>query len=321
MGSGRGCAAAAVSGLALLLSCPRAHAQRDATPAAHPGPDARRDAARKFGEGTRAFDAGDFSRAAQAFDTAYALAPHEDALWNAARAWHRAGELARAANEYAQYLREAPPNASGRGVAQAALAQLAQKLGRVEIHVASGVEDVRLDDSPVDAPVVYVLPGAHAVRGKTAQGIVEERHTLKEGGALSVLLAPLATTSETPATAPRAPATMEPAPPSDTASRSSGWPPGVVVVEGGLTLVVVGLAVASGLDTLSTLRDFDAAPTQDRLDSGRSKQLRTNILIGASIGLGALTAVTAIWLVDWRSGARSTRVGVGLGSASLEGCF
>src|SRR5580658_7681957 len=77
----------------------------------------RAEAGARFEEGTKAFDAGDFRRAAAAFEAAYRLAPNTDVLWNAARAWQRAGEAARAATLYSRYLRDAPPVAPDRGTA------------------------------------------------------------------------------------------------------------------------------------------------------------------------------------------------------------
>src|SRR5262249_35778251 len=66
------------------------------------------EAAKDFADGERAFKAGDFVGAATHFEAAFQKAPHYAPLWNAARAWHRAGSLARAATLYARYLRESP---------------------------------------------------------------------------------------------------------------------------------------------------------------------------------------------------------------------
>src|SRR5687768_7067592 len=97
---------------------------------AHADPDVDARAASAFEQGTEAFRAGDFVRAAEAFESAYAIRAHHDALWNAARARERSGANVRAANLYARYLREAPPSAPDRDTAIAALNALAQTLGR-----------------------------------------------------------------------------------------------------------------------------------------------------------------------------------------------
>ena len=92
----------------------------------------RKTAQASFQAAQKAFKAGDFRHAAEKFDEAYKRAPHHAPLWNAGRAWHQAGELTRAANIYAKYLREAPPNAPDRNRAIVALKQVQVKLGRID---------------------------------------------------------------------------------------------------------------------------------------------------------------------------------------------
>lgn len=317
-------ACALMLGIALLAAPPLAHAQQPSAPSA----EARREAGREYAEGTRAFDAGDYTRAAQKFESAYALATHEDALWNAARAWHRAGELARAANFYAHYLRDAPPNAADRTSATSELKTLSAKLGRIEVHVSSGVEQARIDDAPITAPAVYVVAGTHVIRATSARGPIEQQHAVKEGEVISVVLAP-------PASSGNDPPVVAPAPPPrtdlrtsvdrDTTSPRKGWSPTVVWIGGGLTLVAAGLTTWSAFDTLAKLDDFEAAPTQEKLEDGRSKEIRTNVLLGTSIGLAAITGAIALLLVDWRgseprAGLRAA-VHSGMGSAMLSGSF
>jgi hypothetical protein len=305
--------------LSVLFLAPPAAAQSGSDTAT----TARRQAARKFAEGTRAFDSGDFLRAGEAFDAAYALAPHPDALWNSARAWHKAGELARAANLYARYLREAPEGAPDRPGALTAQKQLASRLARIEIHSGEGVTDVRIDGTPVDAATVYVVPGVHSLRARSGNGPVAQETSLGAGADVSIVLeapaepppheaAPRATVELSPAQAPPRGAEAEPAP-------RAGLSPTIVIVEGVVTLVTAGVTVWSGLDTLSTLDTFKAHPTRATLESGRSEEARTNVLIGVSAGLAVITAVTASFLVDWHAPRR--RVGLGLGPTGLSGSF
>ena len=308
----------------VFLTLLAAEARAADGPAAPPTTDARKDAARKFEEGTRAFDAGDFTRAAAAFEAAYQLAPHEDPLWNAARAWHKAGETAHAATLYARYLREAPANARDRANATAALGQLATKLARIEVHLGTGASDARVDGAPVDGPVVYVVPGTHVVRARSAGGDLESRQTLDAGARVSVLLAPPLAPSPAPVPSP-SPSTTPPVSAASTSASSppasSGWSPVVLAIPGGATLILAGLAVWSGLQTMSTLHSFDATPTQQSLDDGRAQEVRTNVLIGAAVGTAVLTAITAAWLIDWGGRARPVTVGLGVGSATVAGRF
>ena len=178
--------------LAVALACAAswsaavipAHAQGVATATA----DDRRQAAKDFAEGDRAFATGDFRRAAQAYERAYARVPHHDVLWNEARAWHRAGELAHAANLYARYLREAPSAARDRNSAQRALDELSGKLGKLEIH-AEGATEITVDDAAVGDAATYVTPGAHVIKGKAADGgVIRQEKDVHAGDDVSVAL-------------------------------------------------------------------------------------------------------------------------------------
>ena len=81
----------------------------------------------------------------------------------------------------------------------------------------------------------------------------------------------------------------------------TGLSPVVVAVAGGITAVTAGFLVWSGVDTLNQRSTFDAAPTQANLDTGKSDQLRTNVLLGVTLGLAVVTGVVAIFFVDWKS--------------------
>lgn len=268
--------------------------------------DADRTAARHFADGQKAFTAGDYAHAGDEFEAAYRDKPHHAPLWNAARSWQRAGEDVRAANLYARYLREAPPDAPDRDQATTALRGLTGRMGRIEPH-ASGVDKLRLDGKPVDAPVVYVAPGEHVAEaddhGKTVRKVV----TVRAGEQTSVTLAPVRET---------APAEPLVGPPRDVRDDGGALvgsrrplPPVVVVVGVVLTAVAGGVTVASGLDTISKRNAFPSEPTQARLDAAFASQTRTNVLIVTTVGLGVVTAVLAAFFTDWSGGAPSREVG------------
>lgn len=315
---------ARVLGAALLLSAvasaPMAFAQTRSTATA----EERKLAAKDFAEGDRQFKEGDYRGAALSYERAYHRVPHHSALWNAARSWHRAGELAKAANLYAQYLREAPLNARDRNNAQKALNELSNKLARLEIH-ASDVTDVKVDGTPITATSLFVTPGEHVVEGQTKNGsTVRQPQTVQAGDVVSVALVPPPPAPSPPP--PAAEATPPPAPPRAT----HGWSPIVVYFEGAVTLALTGITIWSGLDTLQQKYAFDRNPTQDNLDVGKQKETRTNLLIGASAAAGAITALTALFLVDWHAGMAGDEekrgephvtVGAGLGTVTVNGEF
>jgi len=280
----------------------------------------RAQAAQQFKDGSTAFDRGDFVHAAEAFELAYRLSPHVDALWNAARARQRAGDLPRAANLYAKYLREAPPDAMDRGVAVAQLARLVAGLGRIEVH-GNGIEQLSVDEQPAEEHTIYVSPGAHLVRAVVSGSLVQQAPVLEAGGVVSLVFeAPAPPVApEGRRLPPDRPAVAGPQP---EASERKGLSPWVVAGGGALTGVSTVAAIVSGLSTLSALHTFEAHPTMANLATGQSLQARTNVLVGTSIGLGVMTAATAVWLVDWHGPSlQEARVGLGVGRVEVDWRF
>lgn len=199
-------------------------------PRASPSSEDVRAAERKFVEGERAFRGRDYLRAADAFEAANELAPSGDALWNAARARHRAGDLARAANLYARFLREAKPGAADRDRATASLKQLAASLARIDVQAASD-SVVTIDDAPANARSLYVNPGAHVVRERRGERVREKVPTVTAGQILSVAFAdddaqPAGAGAAGAAQAPGTAAAAATAPPPGTPAASSDGAPG-----------------------------------------------------------------------------------------------
>lgn len=268
-------------------------------------------AGKSFAEGMKAFDAGEFLRAAEAFEAAYAKKPHPSPLWNAARAWQRAGEPARAANAYAHFLRESPPS-KDRTTAAKELERLGLKLGVFDVH-ADGAREITVDGLRTADAKVYVTPGSHSLEASFATGTSRVVDTVNAGDVRTVTL-----TSETPKS-------QVTPPPSDERTGGKPFSPALVIAGGALTAVGAGLAVASGVDTLAARGTFDSDPSPANLASGRDKQVRTNVAIGVAGGLAVLTTVAAVFLVDWsgpkKAATGTIRFGVGPASAAIGGSF
>ena len=77
--------------LGLALACPLARAQDDADSG---------EAKKQYLAGQKAFSAGKFTDAAQAFEAAAALKPNAVALYTAALSWEQASQAERAADDY-----------------------------------------------------------------------------------------------------------------------------------------------------------------------------------------------------------------------------
>jgi tetratricopeptide (TPR) repeat protein len=319
---------AAAVGLAALAAAASAPSQAFAQ-SIPPTEEARRDAAKAFTEGTKAFAAGDYELAARRFDEADRLAPHPNAVWNLARALEHAGHAARAADAYARFLREAPPDAHDRDAATRALDQLEPTLLRIDVQ-APGFDRVLVDDHAVEGRSAYADPGHHVVEGHAGETVVKADADGNAGAVVAITLAlpaPPPSPAPVPAPAPEAasapPPALAPAPAPPPSPSSHGWSPVVFYVSAGVTAALLGTAIGLGVDTLSfksgTYDGASAGPQQlADYDDGVARMNRTNVMF-AIAGAGAVfTAVTGIWLTDWHGGGRATTASLGAGPGSLQ---
>jgi F0F1-type ATP synthase membrane subunit c/vacuolar-type H+-ATPase subunit K len=82
---------------------------------------------------------------------------------------------------------------------------------------------------------------------------------------------------------------------------SRGLPPSVALVGAAVAVGLAGAGAWSGFNTKEAHEKYVENPTHDAFTEGQSKQLRTNILFGSAIAVGAATAVVAIWWTRWGS--------------------
>ncbi|MBN4049573.1 hypothetical protein JYT86_00785, partial [bacterium AH-315-N03] len=68
------------------------------------------------------------------------------------------------------------------------------------------------------------------------------------------------------------------------------------------------ILVWSGIDTLDGVDAFNRMPTPEGFEEGQAKELRTNLLIAITAGLGVTTLVLAI-LADWDGDAQTPPAG------------
>jgi hypothetical protein len=273
------------------------------TPAARAGepagaPDASRiaEATAAFASGEQAFRAGDFTGAAGHFERAHRAVPHHDAAWNAGQAWLEVGDEPRAADWLATYLDEAPPSAPDREPSRAKLAELAARLGRIELR-AAGFERLRVDDAPVARGAKYVRPGTHAVEGTLGDRVVRQSTEARAGETVVVELRAPEPDAPRPTPAARTPQAA-PAPPPPEGSR--GWSPLVVVIGGVVTTGLAATSVVYGLATERARDEFATAPSQATFDDGAGKQDLANGFFWGALAAGVVTGAVAIFLVDWK---------------------
>lgn len=126
----------------------------------------------RFKEGVDAYDKGQYENARLAFLQAYALKKHPAVLLNLAQSSAKAGHPLEAAKYFQQFLKESTTaSPQQRTDAQSGLAEVRQKLGRIEVVAPAGTE-ITLDEkeplgtTPFTDPI-DVEPGAHSLRSPT----------------------------------------------------------------------------------------------------------------------------------------------------------
>jgi hypothetical protein len=311
-------------------------------PATPPTEEARRDAAKAFKEGVKAFAAKDYATAALRFEEADHLAPHPSAVWNLARSLDHAGQRARAANAYLRYLRDAPPDAPDREEATRSLDALAQQLVRVDVTARAAFDTVLLDGHPIDPGTIYADSGPHTVEAHAADQVVRADATGVAGAFIPITLSLPPLAPPAPAPAPSAPPPVAPAPtptaistsasPPPPPSPSHGWSPVVFWISAGTTAALLGTAIGLGVDTLSFKNGtYDSAPASQQpadYSNGVGRMNRTNILFGCAGAAAVFTAVTGIWLTSWHGShaappdaPATATLALGPGSLQLLGTF
>lgn len=309
-------AAPLLGALAISLVVAPAAAQSD--------PAKRQQAAEAFDAGSDAFKAKDYAAAAKHFEAADRALPSPKALRLAMRSRAEAGNGALAATWAALALARYPSDAETAKQANDQLDKLSPGLHKLSVSCASpcalSVGDDKLLGEPTTRWVVYLAPGPATVRA-TFYGAVApqtEKISAAPGDASTLRFEPGNgdEAAETPAPVTVVPGSS-PSPvidtPPDAPSSGSGLSPVFFVAGLVATAGLGGVTIWSGIDTQNnpgadTVRERCAGQGEScpEYQQGRDAQTRTNILIGATAGVGALTAVVGLFLTDWGGSSASS---------------
>ncbi len=298
-----------------------------------PDPEAVKKAAAAFDDGSRAYKAGQFELAASFFEAADAAVPSARALRMAIRARDEAGQPARASTLAELALARYRDDATTASFAHKTVTAHKATLHRLTIQCTSpcvlalGARSV--PGQAAKRRVIWVSPGDTSIGASFADGGGADQQviTARAGGANTLTFLPRVGTEPPPPpkpptqpspspTEPQSPAPSQPAarpPPRGDVGEDSDGPsfiehPAVFVVSLLATAGVGGVLIWSGIDTLAnpgvdTVREVCAGqgPACPEYQQGLDSQLRTNILIGATAGLGLLTGILGIFVTDWGS--------------------
>lgn len=266
-------------------------------------------AARAFSDGQTAQLEGDFDHAAQSFELAFANAPSKEALRSAIRARQLAGQLARAATLAELLLVKYADDSTSTKLANDVIAEARPKLGRVTIvcspRCALAIGGRAMSLPAAETQVVYIAAGRQTVEATFDDGRTATHDVASVAGTDNeVHLVPAAASAAPPTPPqsvlprPEASAKRERSEPSE----PQGLSPVFALTGAAVTAGLVGVGIWSGIDTNKAHDAYVKNPTHAGYTAGRSKQLRTNILLGSSIAVGAATTVVAIWWTRWGSG-------------------
>ena len=265
-------------------------------------------AARAFADGQTAQLEGDYDHAAQSFELAFSNAPSKEALRSAVRARKLAGQLARAATLAEVLLVQYASDATSTKLAGEVIAEARPKLGRVTVSCRAkcslAISGRAMSLPPADSRVLYLQPGPQTVEATFDDGRTAAREIAAVAGADSQIELeppppPTALSPTRPAAAPK------PAP-----AQPRGLSPLVALTGGAVAVGLAGVGIWSGLDTNKAHDAYVENPTHDAFTEGQSKQLRTNLLLGSAIAVGAASAVVAIWWTRWGSGEAPPAVSI-----------
>lgn len=250
-------------------------------------------AARAFSDGQAAQLEGNYERAAQSFELAFNIAPTKEALRSAVRARLQNDQLPRAATLAQLLLAQYGDDAASVKLANEVLAEARPRLARITVAcsaqctLALGGRATSLNAAATH--VVFAMPG-RAVLEITFDGdrSITREFTLRAGEEVTLAFDPPAR---------RAVAIAKPA--AARRPEDHGLPPSIAIGGAVATAALTTLTIWSGRDTLAAHDAYVAAPTHDGWAEGRSKQLRTNLLLGTTAATGLATILIAAFWTRW----------------------
>lgn len=303
-----------------------------------PSAEQVRRAAASFDEGSRAYRSEQFELAASAFEAADQAVPTYKALRMAIRARREAGQAARASTLASLALERHPDDEKTVAFANWVIADNEAALHRVTIRCATAcvvaIGTRAVPGVPRERITVWLDPGVVELGiSFEGAGAISESVTATAGGRSTVKLErPEPTVAPLPAPDPQpTPDLPKPEGPSgldQLAERSAVHSPAVFFTGLLITAGLGGTTIWSGVDTVNNpgadaVRVACAGQGTDcpAYQDGRDKQLRTNVLIGATAGAAALTAVFGLFVTDWGAGDEQIGLAVDGDGSWLYGSF
>jgi hypothetical protein len=292
-------------------------------------------AANAYSRAQKALLANDYDQAAELFELADSLSPTPQALRSAASARKAAGQLATAAARAEELRTRYPDDADSQKLAKDILDEAKQKLSRHEVTCTPDACQLLVDGSVFTAAAkeqhfVYLKPGDHELTAVFGTRRATPQTVKSVAGASGTLTfeAPAEESAKSPTTAEGGEVSSTADVTTDTGTKTDGLSPWIFGSAVGVTVALGGVAVWSGLDTLSARDQYNKRRTQEGYEDGQSKERRTNILFAAT-GVAAAASVTLAFFTDFggkkktskRTPSVSAMAAPGAGGVFVGGSF
>lgn len=299
-------------------------------------------AASFFEQGVEHFVAERFEAAARAFLDADRILPSADALGNALSAARRSHVdllILRVAREV---LVRGDTTEPLRFAAREAIAESEPRVSQAVLQCTRPCT-LTIDGTEALPGLHDLSPGSHHITATFGEAeAVDRREDFRAGARLTLTFEPPPASEKAPAPAPvgagsfdtppeNAPGPAPPGPSStraekpraasvvrqvqpdleDSAPESSRLPGDRILFYSGVaaTLGLVTAATVSGVDAVSYHNGIGDVPSPVEREENSARALRTDVLVGASVGAALLTAAWGVFGVEWRP-VQKTRVSI-----------
>lgn len=272
-----------------------------------------------FQRGVEAYEHGDYATALEHFERAYEIRPHPAVALNLALCQDKLGLHAEALQRLDDALQDEQTTPSLRKHIQTERDRVARQVATIVVDTPGTNTSVSVDGQRLEgpSPSIRVNPGRHKVTIEvTGREAVQRELHVAPGETLRITL------DQRREVVIVMPPGRKPKPQPSRQGLEPAWFCGAA----GVTAVVGGLAIWSGLDTNGAYDDYvrdlptlNQQQVNDRVEEGHGKETRTNVLWVATGVLAAGTAALGIWAVDW--GPAKVEVEPAVSGVLLRGKF
>jgi hypothetical protein len=275
-------------------------------------------AAAQFDAGVTHFDRGEFEPAARAFLAADDAVPNVDVLMNALASARKAGVHLITVTVAERILARAGATEEQTAEAGRAKAEAARHLASLRATCKPTPCEMTLDGEALPVLERLVLPGLRTLRAVRPSGESKVEALRLDAGTAYDVSIDIGEAAPSPVPAERVSKPLSEAEPASGDGLSPSWFFGGVAATGALALATTW----SGVDTLRAKGALSERPSHEDVDDVEGRIRRTDLLLGATVLAGVVTAVVGWQGTDWEGVAGAGVAWTGeAGFVTMRGAF